>query len=492
MELKQEVLEKTLHEIWSKQEFTKPIETLDGLAIEVLDTGVLNTDSAGADFKNARVRIGNLTYVGDIEIDRDYNDWRSHGHNIDNKYNKVILHACLFNSKHHHFVFTKDGRKVPSICLHGLIDENITRDISNYQEKKKQEINFLKCDQTNMQMELELKERFLLNLGFERYDKKCKRIYERLKEITFLNEMKIHEPVVKYELSEQFHKREFSFTDFTNKEIWQQLLYEFIFEALGYTKNKAIMMNLAKASNLKFLKTLGNDNGTIGRIESALFNIAGLVPSDITFPDGPEKIYLDKLRSDWEFIKRIYDGETFEVTKWHFFKLRPQNFPTIRIAGGIHIIYRIMYQNMLETIVKKITEIRNNDALLNNLRSVLIVKGSGFWKNHYVLEHQVNKELKYFIGLSRVDEILINVILPYFSVYFEIFGNQQISKRILGIYRNLKQEPENKLVTDIASGLNMPDHVHRTIFQQGMIELFRTYCSQGKCLECEIGKNSFN
>jgi hypothetical protein len=99
-----------LYDIWQKQNFNNSLQTLSGLDVTVLDVGELDCDSAGPDFKHARIRIGNLTYVGDIEIDTDYSDWKSHGHNIDKKYDKLILHVSLFNRNKQQYVYTKDGR----------------------------------------------------------------------------------------------------------------------------------------------------------------------------------------------------------------------------------------------------------------------------------------------------------------------------------------------------------------------------------------------
>ena len=117
--------ESQLCEIWKNQEFDLPIKTIDGQDIEVLDLGCENDDTGGPDFINARVSIGNLTYVGDIEIDVEYNNWKLHGHNIDAKYNKLILHVCLINKFHQRHVYTRDGRKIHSVCLADFLsDEN--------------------------------------------------------------------------------------------------------------------------------------------------------------------------------------------------------------------------------------------------------------------------------------------------------------------------------------------------------------------------------
>ena len=109
-----------------------------------------------------------------------------------------------------------------------------------------------------------------------------------------------------------------------------------------------------------------------------------------------------------------------------------------------------------------------------------------------MLDQPANGEIKYFIGASRADEIVVNVILPFFAVYFEVFGNRNVSKKILKIYGIYEQKSENQIITDVAEALKLKDLMKRTIYSQGMIELFRNFCSKNKCLECEIGKMVFN
>jgi hypothetical protein len=108
------IKEKTVYEIWKERKFRKALTTSDLQAIEVVDTGIQNKDLAGPDFLNARIKFGNITYLGDVEIDSKYSDWKSHGHFIDKKYSKVILHITLASENHQPYVYTKDKRKVHS------------------------------------------------------------------------------------------------------------------------------------------------------------------------------------------------------------------------------------------------------------------------------------------------------------------------------------------------------------------------------------------
>jgi len=107
--------EKFLYEIWKKQDFEKVLLSQENEKITVVDAGTENTELGGPDFKNARIKIGNITYQGDVEIDMFHSDWKGHGHFLNKKYNKVVLHVILNNNSNEHFVLTQDGRKVQSI-----------------------------------------------------------------------------------------------------------------------------------------------------------------------------------------------------------------------------------------------------------------------------------------------------------------------------------------------------------------------------------------
>ena len=227
-------------------------------------------------------------------------------------------------------------------------------------------------------------------------------------------------------------------------------------------------------------------------IESSLFGVGGILPKDISGNGDTMPAYVAQILSNWEKIRNIYDGKIYEETDWHFFKLRPQNFPTIRLAAGSRLLIDIVERDLIAKIVKKIREIRNLTVLINSIRSLFVIKSEGFWSQHYVFNKPAGIDIKYFVGATRADEIVVNVILPFFAVYFEIFGEEKLSNKVYKLYSMYNQKSDNKIVRDVAQNLCMTNQLKRTIISQGMIELFRSYCSKNKCLECSIGKIVFN
>ncbi len=492
METSPKILEEKLHRIWLNQEFAKSLITKNNEKIVVLNPGNYNNDSAGPDFKHARIQIGNLTFVGDVEIDYDYSNWKTHGHNINKRYNKVILHVTYLNKQKHHYIYTSEGRKVPTIALIDFVEDGL---IDNLLEQKhyKKNLNkiILKCASEIDTIDLEERRKFILKLGFNRFQKKSSRIFRRLKELKFLKELQLKEPVIRYELTKAFAEKEFTHQDFNDTSLWEQVLYELVFEALGYSKNKNMMLKLAQNLDLEFLKKIENDSELKLKLEALYFGVAGLLPETegLTKDQISEHVY--ELNEQWNKLKLLYDNKLFDETQWHFLGQRPQNFPTVRIIGGMKIANDILHNNLTGKIIKKFLEINDTKVLINSVRSLFIIKSGGYWKTHYIFEKLAKTEIKYFIGVSRADEIFINILLPFLSVYFDMFGNEASSKKVLKVYNDYEQRMDNKIVRDVAENLQLFGLNKKTIYMQGMIEVYRKLCSRNKCLECEIGKQVF-
>ena len=486
------IAEKHLHQIWLNQDFINDLSTSGGESVSVINPGEYNTDSGGPDFKHARIKIGRLTFVGDVEIDRDYSDWKHHGHNINRNYNKVILHLSYSNKQKQHYVYTSDGRKVNSLPISENISaDNLKTEITLAGKKNSNPKSFeLKCSSEIDLVQKEDRQKAILNLGISRFQNKCERVFHRLKELKFISQLELKEPVIRYELSKEFREREFSHEDFKDKNLWKQLFYELIFEALGYSKNKNIMMKLAQNVNLDFLGKFDKNYELNLQIESALFHISGLMPEITSLKDSKLE-YLQKLNEYWKPLSKLYDGKKFDETQWQFLGQRPQNFPTVRISGGAKILEGILVKNLTGNVIKKFSEIHSTKVLINSIRSLFIVRASGYWKDHYVFDKPSNIKLNYIIGLGRADEIFINIILPYLSVYFDMFGNEALSKKVLKVYNEYSQKMDNKIVRDVSAGLKLDGISKKTIYSQGMIEVYRNYCSKNRCLDCEIGKKIF-
>jgi hypothetical protein len=485
-------LEKFLYEIWKKQDFVKDLVTNDDQIVKIIDTGTENKETGGPDFKHARIQIGNLTYSGDIEIDGVHSDWKAHGHHLNKKYNSVILHVVFNNSHRDTVVYTQNGRKVQSFSLEPFIESSAREKIQGaILSERSGRINKMPCAEVNNNISEKEKLDFLYKLGVNRFKQKCEKTLNRLKELVYIKEINLKEPVVHYEPDDNFYQRVFTPKDFSDPELWEQLVYESMFEALGFSKNKDIMHRLASSVEISFLKKFAQEPDFLLILESIYFNISGLLPPADKIPDEETSEYVRKLVELWNANKDNYDGKIFNSTQWNFAKLRPYNFPTVRIAGGVRLLCQLLRGKVFQAIIKEFENFNSSKRIINSLRSHLIVKGDGFWHNHYTFEQSSHIRINYFVGVSRADEIIVNVILPVFSVYFDLFNRKDISQRVLKVYLNYYQQSENSLVNEVSETLSLNDAWKRSVLYQGMIDLFRNYCSKNNCLECSIGKRVF-
>lgn len=485
--------EKFLYEIWKNQKFEHGIATLEDEKIEILDQGVENIDLGGPDFINARIKIGNITYVGDVEIDSYHTDWKRHGHNLNNRFNKVIIHVVLRNDSNQQCVYTHDGRKVPTILFSDFIGKSYAEEIKKaINAERDSRLNKMPCHQASISVDSNSKIDFLAKLGINRFKKKCDRMLTRLKEIEYVRELRIDEPAVKFFPNSNFNEEKIPIKALEKTEPWEQLLYECVFEALGYSQNKNIMLKLAQAVDIQYLKQFKDRDDFIQLAEAIYFNVGGLFPNfeETELEDTSE--YLRLLHEKWIEVADTYDGEFFDESKWNYHRLRPQNFPTIRIAAGALIVNDILNNNLIHKIIRKVTEIHNINVLKNSVRSLFITKSDGYWSRHYVFDKGNNTHIKYFIGANRADEIYLNVLLPFVLIYFEVFKKDNLTKKVLRMYRELKVDIDNGLVRSISEGLQLSDSYRKLVIYQGMIELFRNYCSRNKCEECLIGAMAFD
>ncbi len=305
-----------------------------------------------------------------------------------------------------------------------------------------------------------------------------------------LSELHVKEPKVYHDFHKEISNKQFEKKDFEQLELWQQLYYEQVFEALGYSNNKNIMCRLSKSADIKFFRTI--DNLTREKIESVLFHVSGLFPEVTDISNEETSEYMRKSLDIWNTVKDKYDSDILNKNDWNFFKLRPQNFPTIRIAAGARLLERIIVHERFLKIINIFQQYSETTKLIIKLRNEIIVQGEGYWSSHYNFNKETKTKLNYFIGLGRADEIIINILLPIYSIYFEINGKKELSQKVLGLYVNFYQKEGNHLVDQMNDTLGLKNEKFRSVYYQGMIDLFRSYCIKKKCLECEIGKKIFN
>jgi hypothetical protein len=252
------------------------------------------------------------------------------------------------------------------------------------------------------------------------------------------------------------------------------------------------MLKVAKAVNVSFLNNFRSDEKFEIITESALFNVSGLMPQKTKYYEEATTEYLRQLVEVWNSIRDKYDGAIFKKEDWNYFKSRPQNFPAIRLGGGGFLISHLLRNDVF----KSLTNYFNEDRIVKEanivLRNYLITEAKGYWTNHYNFDKHSQEKLNYFIGVSRADEIIINVLFPILTLYFDIFEKKEPARKVKQLYILYTQYGSNMLVEQVESTLGLAKASRRSINYQAMIELFRNYCVKERCLECKIGEKVFN
>jgi hypothetical protein len=435
--------------------------TDSGEDVEVIDHGTRNYDS-GPDYKNAKVKIGGKTLTGDIEIHRDYKNWAEHSHSKDRRYNSVILHVVLWDSNERTPPKLRIKRELPTVILANHLTasiHDIWQDIISKPSAKFR----LPCYDCNHLADDELITKWLGKLAIERLNLRAGRIKSRLTELSGSGSV----------ISK-------------NSSVWEQVLYEFIFEALGFAKNKEQMLKLSSILTLEHIKK--HSGGSITGIQSLLYGSGGLL-FDVRIKDP----YIDEIKENWKAVEGKLNIQKLERSQWNFFGQRPQNFPTLRLAYGSQIIYNLIHMEKFKKIIKLFGDkLLKPRELFSGLIELFAPQTDKYWLTHYDLGKS-SRSKNILGGRQRITDIVVNVLIPFARVYGEVFDDTEISNNTIELYRKLRIKADNNIIRVINQQLlkNRDIKINTPANEQAVIQLYNFYCTREKCDKCEIGKYVF-
>lgn len=455
--------------IWDEQEkYLEDLKTSDGEPVLIIEPGIRNYDS-GPDYSNAKVRIGEKTYTGDIEIHKDFSGWLEHRHKNDRRYNSVILQVVLWDSNEKTQPVIKNKRYIPTIILSGFLKfsiREIWREIINNPSDKFR----LPCFNNKVKVSDDCIRKMLNKLALDRLNLKTGRLRERIEEITGLKEIK----------SSKLVKHGY---------IWEQMFYEYIFEALGFSKNKAQMLKLARHAELRKIKQVipsYKDSSIL--IQAILFGGSGFL-FDMRVRDD----YVITLKELWEKHKDFFNNECIYKSEWMFFRLRPQNFPTMRLAIGSEIIYKILMNSLFKEVIMAFSDDDNFNVkkTYKVLISLFDSKLSGYWVGHYNFG-KVSTGNYSRLGRQRLNDIIINVIIPVVYLYSDVFFKEAIRRNVIAFYTQLNINSSNSVLDVMEKQLFSVCgiKINTPAADQAAIHLYNFYCIRGKCESCMIGTNA--
>lgn len=411
-----------LHYIWKNRLFEHS-QTGDE-RVEVLDVGRVNLD-AGPDFFNCKIKIGDTVWAGNVEIHFKSSDWNRHNHQLDPAYNNVILHVVY---EHDQTIFDSNGREIPVFEVREKYNESL---FSTY-------TNFIRPETPCLTSLDDIPELILINAG-ERY--MIRRLQRKSLEIE-------------------------SVFNFNNKDL-EETFFQFLVRSLGTGLNGDSFFMLARNTPIKILRR-SNDNEVL---ESLLFGNAGLI-------NNPTDQYSHKLFKEYSFLKKKYKLKMLESGVWKFSKIRPANFPTVRIAQLTKLISS--NHNLFDRCIK-------GKPSLEKLYSIFeVIIEDGYWLSHYSFGKQ-SKERTKSLGKSVVNNIIINVVVPFGFFYSEYVNNHLYKDYVLNLLEELP--PEENRITKIFND-KIPNR--NAFTSQSLIEMYTEFCQNKKCLQCNIGLNVLN
>jgi hypothetical protein len=345
------------------------------------------------------------------------------------------------------------SREIPTVILSKFLIKSIHEIWKEIINNPSNEFK-IPCYPDNEQIDVEVKKEWLKNVSKIRIGYRASRLSQRLDKLEEINESR------------------------RKKQIWEKLFFEYTLEALGFSKNKKQFLKFAENTDLKRIKKL---NLSSLEIESVFFGAGGLL-ENLKFKDE----YIDNLKESWIIYKRKIKPIIMNKSEWNFFRLRPQNFPTIRMAYAASFCKELVFNDFFKRVILCFDKSKNVGKDLINL--FLDIQLSEYWKSHYVFGKKVNTNIK-SIGEDRVKEIITNVVLPLMSLYSEEFKRNDLIEKVMYFYLNTKDGSENEITKVMQKQLKIKAN---TISEkQGLIHLHNFYCVNGKCNECVIGKQVF-
>ncbi|GAB2561643.1 DUF2851 family protein [Spirosoma aerophilum] len=419
-----------LYFIWQYQYFSKDnLTTTDGHDVQVLHTGFRNYD-AGPDFTNARLLIDNVEWVGTVEMHTRTSDWLAHNHQQDRAYDNVILHVVwqddrLTTGKR---VDRPDGKPLPTLALSQRTDVNL---LNRYRELSESP-NLIPCAGQFKSVSPLRVTSMLDKAMMQRLERKAALIQDIVRQ--------------------------------TNGD-WEETAYRVLAINMGFKINADPMAQLSRALPLKAML---KHRDVLVQVEAMLFGTAGLLAID----EADE--YVSTLQREYRFLSAKYGLSEKELMPhaWKWGRLRPANFPTLRLAQ----LARLLTQHA--SLFSLFVGTTDAERLVKSLQ----VMPSDYWQSHYRFGKSSDKGAP-ALGQTSAENIIINTIVPLLATYAHHRGQPAYIDRAISLLEQLP--PEKNRLTDTWDTLGLGI---RTAFDsQAAIELYNEFCSVKKCLSCQIG-----
>lgn len=415
--------ESFLHYLWQLQYFEKKdLLTTEGEPLAVLKTGTLNSN-AGPDFFNAKIKIGEIDWVGTVEIHVKSSDWFVHRHEKDAAYNNVILHVVWENDKQVH----QNHAPIPTLELKSRVDSSLL----NEYRKLINSPTLIACEKTFSKVDDLIKLSMLDKALMQRLETKANAVSELLK--------------------------------FNNND-WNETTYQLLSKNFGFKVNADPFFQLSKALPYKIIQK----QNSLLQVEALLFGQAGMLETKT------KDEYITALFREYHLLSQKYSLGDFRLNpgQWRFLRLRPANFPTIRLAQLAALLF------YSKNIFSQIISIESNTSV----QKIFTQQQSEYWKTHYRFGKKAKASVSE-LGEASIQNIVINTVAPLLVAYGKHKDEQAYIDRAVELLQQLPAE-QNK-ITSQWNELGLK--VKNAFDSQGLIELHNNFCQKRQCLNCSIG-----
>jgi hypothetical protein len=413
-----------LHFIWRFRLLdSAKLVCAEGEELQILHPGILNKH-AGPDFSDAKLVIDETSWAGHVEIHLKSSDWSLHGHQHDAFYDGVILHVVY---QHDRPIYRTNGSLVPVLVVAGLFSDQLLNNYRNLAALT----SYFPCEKQIGALDPFIIDSFLSRTVVERFEQKSEEVFEKLNH---------------------------------NRGDWEQTFYYFMARNFGFKVNAIPFDLLATRTPHRIFSKL-KDNAL--QIEAILFGQAGFLEQDFS------EDYPRQLQNEYSFLKKKHKLVPMSRIVWKFLRMRPQNFPTVRLAQFAALILKSgqLFSKVLEARTLADLHVIFNDLPVNE-----------YWLNHY----HFNKKTKQVIvqpGRSSVNNIIINSVCLFLFCYGKYTDQPDLIDRAFYFLEKIPAE-HNAIVNQYRyAGVR----IDNAFTSQGLLHLNKCYCNQKKCLNCAIG-----
>jgi hypothetical protein len=416
------IREDFLHYLWRTKMVPASLTLVDGRAVEILDYGVYNLD-AGPDFFNGRIRIEDTIWAGNIEMHVASSDWIKHRHQHDKAYDNVILHVVYEMDTE----ITVLDHKLPTLVLRGSIPRI-------YLERYGQMMSstqVIPCASLIKAVPDAKIEMWKSRLTIERLEKKSQSLTD----------------IIAY-----------------TGHNWEETLYIVLARYFGSKVNVEPFERVARSLTLSIL--LKNVDKSL-MIAALLFGQAGMLEANYT------DAYYVSLKKEYRFAQAKYDLKPIDSSTWKFGKLRPPNFPTVRLAQFAALMVKV------EALFSHIRAAKDSASLKSIFDEVVSDK---YWDDHYRFGVESTYQPKRLTP-EFIDLLIINAVVPVIFAYGKSIDDEEVSDRAIHLLSSISAESN----TIVKSYKSLGVVCSSAAESQALLQLNTYYCKEHRCAQCAIG-----